>query len=72
MTLRIIAWLTRILETSVSGVALRRRSNVSSVQPTTPSAGLERWSLRSFFGSSPALATARAFSIACSGACTTT
>jgi hypothetical protein len=72
MTFRIIEWLTRILETSASGVAPRSRSNVSSVQPTTPSAGLERWSLRSFFGSSPALAAARALSIACSGACTTT
>ena len=57
MTLRIIAWLTRIRETSGSGCALRRRSNVSSVQLTTPSAGFVRWILRSFFGSSPALAT---------------
>ncbi len=72
MTLRIIAWLTRIFDTSASGVALRRRSNVSSVQLVTPSGGFLRWIRLIFFGSSPAFATRRAFSIVCSGACTTT
>ena len=72
MTLRIMAWSTRIRDTSGSGVASRSRANVSSVQLTTPSAGFLRWIRRSFFGSSPAFATARALSIACSGACTTT
>ena len=37
-----------------------------------PSGGLRRTTLRRFFGSSPALASARSLSITCSGACTTT
>ena len=71
-TLRIIEWSTRIRETSGSGAASRRRSNVSSVQLTSPSGGLRAWTLRRFLGSSPALASARVRSITCSGACTTT
>ena len=58
-TLRIIAWSTRIRETSGSGAASRRRSNVSSVQPPRRPRGFLRWTLRRFFGSSPALASAR-------------
>ena len=72
MTLRIIAWLTRMRDTQRLGAALRSRSNVSSVQLTAPSGALTFCTRLSFFGSSPALASRRAFSIVCSGACTTT
>ena len=37
-----------------------------------PCGGFLRTTLRRFFGSSPALASGFAFSITCSGACTTT
>ncbi|SLI88122.1 Uncharacterised protein [Mycobacteroides abscessus subsp. abscessus] len=59
-------------ETIGSGLAATRRWKVSSLQDTNPSGGLRRCTLRCFFGSSPALASRRAFSTSCSGACTTT
>ena len=67
-----MAWLTRIRETSGSGVPLTSFSNVPWPQETKPSGGFLRWTRLSFFGSSPALRTSRAFSISCSGASTTT
>ena len=54
------------------GVPWMRFSNVCSDQPTKPSGACLRLSFFRFFGSSPALATAMAFSISCSGAWTTT
>ena len=45
---------------------------MSSVQDTKPSGGFLRWTLRSFLGSSPALASALWFSTTWSGAWTTT
>ena len=50
-------------DTSASGVACCSRSNVSSFQLTAPSCGFLRWTLRCFFGSSPALAQRALFSI---------
>ena len=47
-------------------------SKVLSVQPTKPSGAFLRTTLRRFFGSSPALASAFSFSTTCSGACATT
>ena len=44
-TLRIIAWSTRMRDTSASGTAPRSRSNVSSVQLTVPAARLRRLDL---------------------------
>ena len=70
--LRIVAWLTRMRETSDSGTASRSRAKVSSVHAISPSAGFTRCTFLSFFSSLPAFATRRAFSIACSGAWTTT
>ncbi|OLE30293.1 MAG: hypothetical protein AUG44_01595 [Actinobacteria bacterium 13_1_20CM_3_71_11] len=67
-----IAWLTAKLETSASGSAATSRSNVGLPQPICPSGGFLRTTLRRFFGSSPALASAFSFSTTCSGACTTT
>ena len=72
MTLRSIAWLTRMRDCSDSGIALRSRSKVSSVQLTTPSGALTFWTRLAFFVVAAALATRRAFSIVCSGAWTTT
>ena len=72
MTLSTIAWVTRKLEVSGSGSAATSRSKVGSPQATKPSGGFLRTTLRRFFGSSPALASAFSFSITCSGACTTT
>ena len=43
-----------------------------AVQLTAPSTGFLPCTLRRFFGSSPAFASARVRSITCSGACTTT
>ena len=72
ITLSSIAWLTRIRETSGSGSAATSRSKVSSVQVTWPSGAFLRCTRLSFFGSSPAFSTSRAFSTTWSGACTTT
>ena len=72
MTLSTMACVTRIRDTSGSGGAATRRSKVSSDQATKPSGGFLRCTLRSFLGSSPALARFRAFSMVCSGAWTTT
>jgi len=72
MTLSNMEWLTRIRETNGSGSASTSRSKVALFQVTNPSGGFLRWILRSFLGSSPALATALAFSTSWSGACTTT
>ena len=71
-TLSSIAWLTVKLEVSGSGSAATSRSNVGSPHDTNPSGGFLRSTRRRFFGSSPALASRRAFSTSCSGACTTT
>ena len=57
---------------SVSGTASIRRSKVCLFQVTKPSGGCFFLILRSFFGSSPALATSFAFSMSCSGASATT
>ena len=72
ITLSSIAWLTAKLDCSGSGSAATSRSNVGSPQATKPSGGFLRTTLRRFFGSSPALASAFSFSTTCSGACTTT
>ena len=72
MTLSNIAWVTRIRETSGSGSAATSRSKASSVHVTWPSGAFLRCTRFSFFGSSPAFFTSRAFSTMCSGACTTT
>ena len=63
---------TRNCDVSGSGSAVTSRSNVGSPQPIEPSGGFLRTTLRRFFGSSPALASACTFSTTCSGACTTT
>ena len=60
-------WLVR-----VSGAASRRRSKVLSVQLTRPSGAFLRTILRRLRSSSPALASALALSMTCSGAWTTT
>ncbi len=62
ITLSSIAWLTRIRDCNASGSAATSRSNVSSPQVTNPSGGFFRCTLRCFFGSSPALASAFTFS----------
>ena len=67
-----MAWLTAKLDCSGSGSAATSRSNVGWPQDTNPGAGFLRTTLRRFFGSSPALASARSVSITCSGAWTTT
>jgi hypothetical protein len=72
MTLSSIECETAKLDVSVSGSAATSRSKVGSPQDTKPSGGLRLTSLRSFLGSSPALAFAFSFSTTWSGACTTT
>ena len=72
MTFSSMAWLTVKLEVSGSGSAATSRSKVGWPQETKPSGGFLRTTLRRFFGSSPALASAFSFSTTCSGACTTT
>ena len=72
MTFSSIAWLTLKLDFSGSGSAATSRSKVGLPQETKPSGGFLRTTLRRFFGSSPALASAFSFSTTCSGACTTT
>lgn len=67
-----IAWLTVNRDRSISGSAVWSLTKVSSSQPTNPSGAFLRWTLRRFFGSSPALASAFSFSTTCSGACATT
>ena len=57
---------------SVSGAASRSRSKVLSVQLTRPSGAFLRTILRRLRSSSPALASALAFSMTCSGAWTET
>ena len=59
MTLSTMACVTRIRDTSGSGGAATRRSKLSSDQVTKPSGGFLRCTLRSFLGSSPALAVPR-------------
>ena len=71
-TLRTMAWLTAKLDVSGSGGAATSRWKVGSPQDTNRSGGFLRTTLRRIFGSSPALARARSFSMTCSGACTTT
>ena len=61
-------WVMRRRGRRVSGAAAIRRSKVPSFQVTKPSGGFFFLSLRSFLGSSPALATSLAFSISYSGA----
>ena len=72
MTPSSMAWLTWNREVSGSGSAATSFSNVASLQDTAPSAGFFRTTLRRFFGSSPALASAFSLATTCSGACTTT
>ena len=72
ITLSSMAWLTAKLDCSGSGSAATSRSKVGLPQPTKPSGGFLRTTLRRFLGSSPALASAFSFSITCSGAWTTT
>ena len=72
ITFNNIAWLTTKVDVSGSGEATFRRSKVGCPHDTKPGGGFLRTILRSFFGSSPALATARSFSMVCSGAMTTT
>jgi hypothetical protein len=57
---------------SGSGDAATSRSYVRSLHVTKPSGAFFLTTLRRFFGSSPAFASALAFSISCSGAYTTT
>ena len=62
-------------EAGLSAARARRptsRSKVGLPQETKPGGGFLRTTLRRFFGSSPALASAFSFSTTCSGACTTT
>ena len=72
ITLSSIAWLTAKLDFSGSGSAATRRSKVGLPQETKPGGGFLRTTLRRFFGSSPAFASAFSVSVTCSGACTTT
>ncbi len=67
-----IACDTRKCDVSGSGSAATSLSKVVSDQLTKPSGGLRRTTFRFFAASSPALATARWFSMTCSGASTTT
>src|SRR6266511_1258687 len=72
ITLSSMAWLTVNCDVSGSGSASISRSNVGLPYPIEPSGGFFRTTLRRFFGSSPAFASARSLSITCSGAWTTT
>ncbi len=72
MTSSTMAWLTRMRETSASGVPVESLVNVPSPHDTKPSGAFLRWILRCFLTSSPALRTSRAFSMSCSGASTMT
>ena len=72
MTLSSIECVTEKDDVSGSGSAATSRSKVGSPHDTKPSGGLRFTSLRSFLGSSPALAFAFSFSTTWSGACTTT
>ncbi|CAM5409118.1 hypothetical protein SNARM312S_08376 [Streptomyces narbonensis] len=59
-------------EVSGSGSEPISFSKVVSLQATKPSGAFLRTTLRRFFGSSPAFASAFSFSMTCSGACATT
>ncbi len=72
ITLSSMAWLTPKLDFSGSGSAATSRSKVGRPQETRPGGGFLRTTLRRFFGSSPAFASARSFAMTCSGAWTTT
>lgn len=72
MTDNSIVWVTRKREVSGSGSEAISFSKVCSDQATNPSGAFLRTTLRRFFGSSPALASAFSFSTTCSGACATT
>ena len=72
MTDSTIACVIRMRETIGSGSAPMSRSNDACPHETNPSGAFLRLILFFFFGSSPALATARAFSMSCSGASATT
>ena len=67
-----MAWLTLKLEARGSGGAATRRLNVPSSQWTKPLGGLAFTTLRRLAASSPARASARSFSLTCSGAWATT
>jgi hypothetical protein len=67
-----IAWLICMLLVSVSGSAEISRLKLGSPQLTNPSGARFFTTFFSFFGSSPAFAISRAFSVSCSGACATT
>ena len=56
-------WLTRMRGLSFSGSAAMSFWNVASFQPTNPFGGCFVFILRAFFGSPPAFASARAFSM---------
>ena len=71
-SLSTIEWVIRRCGTNVSGAASMSLSNVFSFHVTNPSGAFLRLIFLSFFGSLPALATARAFSISNSGASATT
>ena len=72
ITLSTIACVTTKWLVSGSGWAFCRRSKVLSDQLTNPSGAFLRTIRRRFLTSSPALASSRAFSTSCSGACATT
>ena len=67
-----MAWVTLKLDARGSGGAATSRLNVPSSQWTKPLGGLAFTTLRRLAWSVPARATARSFSLTCSGACTTT
>jgi hypothetical protein len=68
MRLMSIAAVSCIELVSVSGCAVMRRSKLAGPQFTKPSGAFFFTSLRFAFGSTPAFAAPRAFSISCSGA----
>ena len=72
ITDRSMVCVTRKRDVSGSGSEAMSFSKVLSVHPTKPSGAFLRTTLRRFFGSSPALASAFSFSTTCSGACATT
>ena len=72
MRLSSIECVMRMRLTSASGSLATMRSKLSSLQLMKPSGGFLRCTFLSFFGSSPAFAMLRVFSMTCSGAWTTT
>ena len=62
ITFSSMEWVTTKLDVRGSGGDSTSRSNVGWPQPIVPGGGFLRTTLRRFFGSSPALASARSFS----------